>query len=405
MFLKISRLIFLTITVVIISTLFNHPSLAQEIEQIKPASLKRVKVMQAEPEQESQILSQVNTNQVTPSISSLESQYPVVLRIALRSAVIAHLRKNDNNSIARKSAEYQWVVWIKYLKSQLKSPSLDIRSTIASANTIIINNPKNTEQEYASQIAEIESINIPTSAVESSTQSKPASQLQTEPPKIEPPTIADKTRPEASKIEPPKVAEKTPTPAAETKPTTSSIEPKVATGQEKASDKKGLTSTIEASKPGNNTKGSEPSKQKEDAAPIPEKKEIINAKGKLPWPVSSYTISDKYGQRAHPGASDLPSVNNGIDIITTPGAAVKAVFDGKVLFITNQVPYSNIVAIDHSGHTSVYYFLDKVSVSRGENVVQGQSIGNIIKTERIPNFHFEIWKGQQQINPLPWLKN
>ncbi len=144
---------------------------------------------------------------------------------------------------------------------------------------------------------------------------------------------------------------------------------------------------------------------KEDLPPKEElKAEFSSQKGQLPWPVSLKRLINSYGERTHPGSQDLPTVNNGIDVQTSPGASVKAVFDGKVLFITHQQPYETIIAIDHGGYTSVYYFMEQVAVSKGASIKQGQVIGKVISQDRVPNFHFEIWRGQEQINPATWLK-
>ena len=125
---------------------------------------------------------------------------------------------------------------------------------------------------------------------------------------------------------------------------------------------------------------------------------------KLPWPVNGGNITDKYGYRRNAAARGLKTENYGIDVSAPSASNVKAVFSGTVLMAIKQAPYDYIVTLKHGDFTSAYYFLNKVNVKVGDNVVVGQNIGKLREEQGMAPFHFEIWQGQERINPEPWLK-
>src|SRR5690606_18852514 len=80
-------------------------------------------------------------------------------------------------------------------------------------------------------------------------------------------------------------------------------------------------------------------KKKKEEKPLTEKEikevELSNKgfesdKGRLPWPVAKGEITKGYGKQAHPVHINVYTYNNGIDITTTKGATVRAVYGGEV---------------------------------------------------------------------------
>ena len=130
-------------------------------------------------------------------------------------------------------------------------------------------------------------------------------------------------------------------------------------------------------------------------------------KGKLPWPTERGVISETYGVHNHPVLKKVKTKNNGINIVTAKNSEARAIFSGKVVSIT-KISNTNIaVIIKHGEYFSVYSNLDKVFVSKGDNIDMKEVLGRIHtnlkgKTE----LHFEIWKGIAKQNPAYWvLKN
>ena len=95
-------------------------------------------------------------------------------------------------------------------------------------------------------------------------------------------------------------------------------------------------------------------------------------KGHLPWPVSSGTVSMRFGLY-----EVLKGINHnsiGITIETTPGMPVTAVFGGYVqnVFTVDEKP---VVMIRHGKYFTTYSGLTVASVSKGEPVTTGQIFG------------------------------
>ncbi|MCB0820667.1 MAG: peptidoglycan DD-metalloendopeptidase family protein, partial [Bacteroidetes bacterium] len=128
-------------------------------------------------------------------------------------------------------------------------------------------------------------------------------------------------------------------------------------------------------------------------------------KGKLPWPVSRGVITESFGTHAHPVLKGITTNNNGIDIATSAGATVKAIFDGEVTGVIS-IPGSNrAVIIKHGEYLSVYSNLASVSVSKGDKVSTGSSVGvaDSDGDSGKGEAHLEIWKGKAKLNPEDWI--
>ena len=100
---------------------------------------------------------------------------------------------------------------------------------------------------------------------------------------------------------------------------------------------------------------------------------FLKNKGHLPWPVSG-TVSMAYGP--HEYIKGIIHNNQGVTIDVSPGAAVKAVFDGEVGSVFN-VGDVQAVVIRHGQYFTTYSNLSTVSVTKGEQVKTGQIIGRV----------------------------
>lgn len=93
--------------------------------------------------------------------------------------------------------------------------------------------------------------------------------------------------------------------------------------------------------------------------------------------------------------------NDGIDIKAEPGSPVKAAASGTVAAITRDTNGVPIVVIRHQGDLmTVYTRLDNLTVSKGDTVTAGQSIG---KADPNGLVHFEIRKGYESVDPADYL--
>lgn len=124
-----------------------------------------------------------------------------------------------------------------------------------------------------------------------------------------------------------------------------------------------------------------------------------NNRGRLPWPVEKYAIIERFGNHTEGQASYN---NDGINIATENGSAVKAIFEGKVLFI-RELYGTYIVALIHGDYFTIYQGLKSVSVTKGDKVETRQTLGVVASGEDGPMLHFEIMRGQTKLNPEAWI--
>lgn len=148
-------------------------------------------------------------------------------------------------------------------------------------------------------------------------------------------------------------------------------------------------------------------KEKGDVAMV-KKKEIDNSgfaknKGALSYPVSKGKITGKFGTHPHPTIKNVEISNNGVDFTLPSGDNVTCVYDGEVVGVTNIPGFKNMVIIKHGSYYTVYSKLDDVSVSKGQKIKRGQTVGNVaISEEGKAELHFELWKDKSKLNPESW---
>ena len=129
-------------------------------------------------------------------------------------------------------------------------------------------------------------------------------------------------------------------------------------------------------------------------------------KGKLPFPLKgSYKVVKRFGLNTDE-VTNLKLPCNGVEIETSAGNEARAVFDGIVsaIFISSESNASIIVR--HGNYLTLYSYIEKVYVKKGDKIKTGQALGKIYTHTDKGNstvLHFEIWKEQQKLDPLPWL--
>ena len=145
-----------------------------------------------------------------------------------------------------------------------------------------------------------------------------------------------------------------------------------------------------------------------------ETSDVIPSPGGFIWPVStSKIITSPMGGRVSPGG--IGSTNHrGVDIggvgTTSAAMATKA---GKVILAKTVVygsyggsGYGNYVVVDHGGgYTTLYAHLTSVSVSVGQMVSQGDTVGITGSTGNStgPHLHYEVMINGVNQNPLDYL--
>lgn len=128
----------------------------------------------------------------------------------------------------------------------------------------------------------------------------------------------------------------------------------------------------------------------------PKAEPVLSGADKFRWPVSGRVITD-FGN----------SKGTGINIEAPEGAAIRAAENGQVIYVGSGVEgYGNLVLIRHpNGYVSAYAHLKDMSVTKGDVVNRGDSIGSAGMTGGVsrPQLHFELRKGATPVDPVPLL--
>lgn len=137
-------------------------------------------------------------------------------------------------------------------------------------------------------------------------------------------------------------------------------------------------------------------------------KSFNSNKGRLCWPVERGEISSRYGKHRHHLVNTATVENNGIDIVTTKNANVRAIFGGKVTSVLIIPGAGKVIMVSHGEYRTVYANLQEVFVKKGELLSAKQNIGKLlINEEGVSESHLEIWKiastGMSTVNPSLWL--
>lgn len=130
---------------------------------------------------------------------------------------------------------------------------------------------------------------------------------------------------------------------------------------------------------------------------------FANNRGALNWPVNSGKITGRFGTHPHPSLKNVQVSNNGVDF-TLPGPEnVHCVYEGEVVGVTFIPGFENMIIIRHGNYYTVYSRIKEVTVSKGQKVKRGQTLGRVgPDAEGNTEFHFELWKEKSKLDPESW---
>ncbi|NHO88019.1 peptidoglycan DD-metalloendopeptidase family protein [Pseudoteredinibacter isoporae] len=124
-------------------------------------------------------------------------------------------------------------------------------------------------------------------------------------------------------------------------------------------------------------------------------------------PMENIRISSSFGMRKHP-ISGKDKFHKGIDLPAALGSKVFAVAGGRVVKVKcKNLNKPNYVFIDHGqGMVSRYFQIDEVRVRENDWVKPGQHIAEIGGPHMGtgPHLHFELYKDDEAVDPLVYLK-
>lgn len=124
-------------------------------------------------------------------------------------------------------------------------------------------------------------------------------------------------------------------------------------------------------------------------------------RGRLPWPLKGPLLA-RFGAPKNGG----PLTWSGWWIGADSGSAVRAVADGRVVYVGRMQRFGLITILDHPGqYLSLYGHLQDAEVEVGETVSAGTRIataGDSGGHDR-SGVYFEIREGADAVDPRPWL--
>lgn len=128
------------------------------------------------------------------------------------------------------------------------------------------------------------------------------------------------------------------------------------------------------------------------------------SRGMLPWPVEGKVVSF-FGRQKHP-TFDTYVQRKGIEIRASEGSLIHAVMPGSVVYSDWLKGYGLVIIVDHAnGFFSLYAHASKILTRVGEQIVEGQAIGETGDTGMIGEntLYFELREGAEPVDPLQWL--
>ena len=116
------------------------------------------------------------------------------------------------------------------------------------------------------------------------------------------------------------------------------------------------------------------------------------------WPLKA-EVSSGFGNRSG-------RQHDGIDIRSPEGTPFQAAAAGEVVYASSFQGYGNLILIKHpNNYFTAYAHCSKINVKEGQQVKQGQKIGEVGKTGHATGYHlhFEIRYESTPMNPLDFL--
>jgi len=128
-------------------------------------------------------------------------------------------------------------------------------------------------------------------------------------------------------------------------------------------------------------------------------------RGKLPWPVRSGVIIERFGVHKHPVYKNVKDgFNKGMTFTASADSDALCVFNGVVLYISQLPGYGYNVMVQHGRYFTIYCNIDKLYVKSGQTVKTGTPLGRLQVKEGVSMMQFQLWQGGDVQDPEVWLK-
>lgn len=118
-------------------------------------------------------------------------------------------------------------------------------------------------------------------------------------------------------------------------------------------------------------------------------------------------LTSDFGNRIHP-VYGYGRFHGGCDFTAPHGTPIKATAAGTVIHSDWLGGYGKVIELDHgNGLKTLYAHCSELVVKKGTKVKKGQLIAKVGTTglSSGPHCHYEIRRGEERIDPKPYLKN
>lgn len=127
------------------------------------------------------------------------------------------------------------------------------------------------------------------------------------------------------------------------------------------------------------------------------------------WPVvdNRMVMTSSFAWRTHP-ITKKRHIHKGMDVAAGYNAAIVSAGEGVVVFAGYRYLYGILVEIRHAnGFSTRYAHMNEATVKNGDVVKAGDLVGLMGSTGRStgPHLHFEVLKGDEKMNPYPFVKD
>lgn len=139
-----------------------------------------------------------------------------------------------------------------------------------------------------------------------------------------------------------------------------------------------------------------------DKFPTDSKDAFAKLRGKLSWPVAGKLLAS-FGQTRAGGVKW-----DGVLVSGSQGAAVRAVYHGRIVYADWLSGLGLLTIIDHGdGYLSLYGHNERLYKEVGERVTAGDTIATVGDSggRSTPALYFEIRKAGRPVDPRPWFKS
>ncbi len=136
-------------------------------------------------------------------------------------------------------------------------------------------------------------------------------------------------------------------------------------------------------------------------------KELTTAVKQPPRGTTNFTLPVDGKVIVHFGAMTKYGRNNGINIAAPPGAAVKSMTNGIIMYNGNDARFGHLILVKSTIDNLyiAYAHLNDVTKAKGDEIKQGEIIGHVGSTGQVdaPQLYLAIKENNKYVDPLKYL--